>query len=279
MTPPHPRRWWLDPGLLLILLLGAALRFQYLDLPFGEAHRWREVTNADVTRNFFLRSMNIFWPQVSWGGPAAYAGMEFPLLQWIAALLYKVFGEHEVICRLVSIAFSIGTIPLVFVLGRRLFGNAQGRAAAFLVAISPSTVFFGRSFLSDVPMVFFSVAGLLGYLIYVETGDRAAAAAGAACTALAGLVKLPAISIAGPILWTAWRVRGWRVLRDRWIIGGLGVAVLVTAAWYWHADRIYHLTGLTEAIFHSSDNPPAESRSAANSPHPPPQGSGMDCCG
>src|SRR5439155_13865286 len=126
------------------------------------------------------------------------------------------------------------------------------------VAISPSTVFFGRSFLSDVPMVFFSVAGLLGYLIYVETGDRAAAAAGAACTALAGLVKLPAISIAGPILWTAWRVRGWRVLRDRWIIGGLGVAVLVTAAWYWHADRIYHMTGLTEAIFHSSSDPPPE---------------------
>lgn len=248
----------IDTGLLLILLLGIVLRLQYLDMPFAEAHRWRTVTNADVTRNFFLRSMNIFWPQVSWGGPAGYVGMEFPLLQWIAALLYRLFGEHEVLCRLTSIVFSVGTIPLVFVLGRRLFGQAPARAAAFLVAVSPSMVFFGRSFISDVPMVFFAVAGVLGYIIYLQTDEWRWAVAGAACTALAGLVKLPAIAIVAPIAWEAWRTRGWQAWRDRWIVGGIAFALVVVAAWYWHADRIYHLTGLTEAIFHSSDNPPPE---------------------
>jgi 4-amino-4-deoxy-L-arabinose transferase-like glycosyltransferase len=257
-----------DAGLLLILLLGTALRLQYLDMPFAEAHRWREVTNADVTRNFFLRSMNILWPQVSWGGPAGYVGMEFPLLQWIAALLYRLFGEREVLCRLAGIAFSVGTIPIVFVLGRRLFGTPQGRAAAFLVAVSPSMVFFGRSFLSDVPMVFFSVAGVLGYITYLQTGDRTAAAAGVACTALAGLVKLPAIAIAAPIMWAAWRARGWGALRDPWITGGIGLAVVLVAGWYWHADRIYHMTGLTEAIFHSSGDPPPELAAFTRQPLP-----------
>jgi 4-amino-4-deoxy-L-arabinose transferase-like glycosyltransferase len=258
----------IDTGLLLILLLGTVLRLQYLDMPFAEAHRWRTVTNADVTRNFFLRSMNIFWPQVSWGGPAGYVGMEFPLLQWIAALLYRLFGEHEVLCRLTSIAFSVGTIPLLFALGRRLFGTVPARAAAFLVAVSPSMVFFGRSFISDVPMIFFAVAAILGYVAYLETDDRSWAAAGAASTALAGLVKLPAIAIAAPIAWAAWRARGWKAWRDWWITGGIGLALVVVAAWYWHADRIYHLTGLTEAIFHSSDNPPPELAPFAGQPLP-----------
>ena len=248
----------IDPALLLILLLGAAIRLQYVDLPFAEAHRWRFVTNLDVTRNFAARSMNIFWPQASWGGPAAYLGMEFPLLQWLAAVLYKIFGEREILCRLVTIAFSVATIAVVFALGKRLFGAAVGRAAAFLVAVSPSMAFFGRTFLSDVPMVFFMVAGLLGYVAYLETGDRASAIGGAVCTALAGLVKLPAVAIIGPIAWAAWRARRWAALRDRWLTVGIASGLVLVAAWYWHADRTYHMSGLTEAIFHSSDNPPPE---------------------
>jgi 4-amino-4-deoxy-L-arabinose transferase-like glycosyltransferase len=247
-----------DSGLLLILVLGTALRLQYVDLPFAEAHRWRFVTNLDVTRNFATRSMNIFWPQASWGGPAAYLGMEFPLLQWIAAVLYKVFGDHETLCRYVTIAFSVASIAVVFMLGKRMFGTAAGRAAAFLVAVSPSMVFFGRTFLSDIPMVFFMVAGLFGYVVYLETGSRGHAIAGAVCTALAGLVKLPAVAIIGPIAWAAWRARGWSALRDRWLTVGIAAGLVIVAAWYWHADRVFHMTGLTEAIFHSSDNPPPE---------------------
>src|SRR6476661_2381097 len=125
-----------DPALLLILLLGIVFRSQYLDLPMAEAHRWREITNSDIARNFYERSMNLFLPQVNWGGAnSPYVGMEFPLMHWIAALLYWPFGEHAVIGRLVSMAFSVATIWAIYALGSRLFGVAPGRAAAFLVAI------------------------------------------------------------------------------------------------------------------------------------------------
>ena len=63
-----------------------------------------------------------------------------------AAVIYKLFGEHEILCRLVTIAFSVATIPAVFAVARRLFGAASARAAAFLVAVSPSMVFFGPHF-------------------------------------------------------------------------------------------------------------------------------------
>ena len=246
------RGWLPDLALVLTIGLGLWLRLQYVDYPLAEAHRWRQVTNADVARNFARHSLNIFYPEASWGGPVGYLSMEFPLLQWIAAVLFRLFGEGERICRLVSIAFSTGTIVLIYLLGHRLFGRPVGRAAAFLMAVSPSAVFFGRTFISDVPMLFFSVAGVLGYVAYADTRRPAAALLGACGTALAGLVKLPALLILAPIAWVSWRRQGWSVFRNPWVSGGLAAAVVATAAWYWHGDRLYHMTGLGQAILHPS---------------------------
>ena len=61
----------IDVALALILIFGTLLRLQYLQMPMAEAHRWRIVTNADIARNFAERSMNILYPQVSWGGADA----------------------------------------------------------------------------------------------------------------------------------------------------------------------------------------------------------------
>jgi len=244
-----------DTALLLILLLGVLLRSQYLGLPMAEAHRWREITNSDIARNFYERSMNIFYPQVSWGGASQpYVGMEFPLMHWIAALLYWPFGEHAVIGRLVSMAFSVGTIWAMFALGAWLFGVAAGRAAAFLMAISPSAVFFGRFFISDTPMVFYSVVAVLAWVVYLDTRSTAACVAGTVCAALAFLVKIPAVMILAPIAWAAWEAKGWSALKDRGLMLGLTAAVAAAALWYWHADVIFHRTGLSQAIWHPSGN-------------------------
>ena len=244
-----------DAALLLILILGIALRSQYLNLPMAEAHRWREITNSDIARNFYERSMNLFQPQVNWGGAGhPIVGMEFPLMHWIAALLYFPFGEHAVIGRLISMAFSVATIWAVFALGSWLFGIASGRAAAFLMAISPSAIFFGRFFISDTPMVFYSVAAVFAWVVYLDTRSRAAGIAGTVCAALAFLVKIPAVMILAPIAWMAWEVRGWAALKDRGLVLGLSVAVAAAGLWYWHADRIFHRTGLSQAIWHPSGN-------------------------
>ncbi len=256
-----PSRWplkqLLDPALLLILLLGLYFRCQYLHLPMAEAHRWREVTNADIARNFYERSMNLFYPQVNWGGGAQpYVGMEFPLMHWIVALLYQIFGEQTIIGRLVSIMFSVGTIWAVYGLGSWLFGIATGRAAAFLMAISPSAVFFGRFFISDTPMVFFSVLAMFAWVVYFDTGSTRWCIAASVSAALAFLVKIPALMICAPIAWLAWEAKGWRAVRDRGFMIGLSAAVAAATLWYWHADVIFHRTGLGEAIWHPSGTYP-----------------------
>src|SRR4030095_5394016 len=176
----------------------------------------------------------------------------FPLMHWIVAVGYLLYREDAIVGRLVSIVFSLGTIWALFALGARLFGAPAGRAAAFLLAISPSAVFLGRVFISDTPMVFFSVAALLAWVVYLDTGRTAAAVAGAIAAALAFLVKLPAVIMLAPIAWAAWEAKGWSALKDRRLIAGLASALAATALWYWHADVLFHRTGLGVAIWHQA---------------------------
>ena len=242
-----------DWALLLILLFGASFRLQYIRLPMAEKHSWRQITNADIARNFSEISLNILYPRVSWGGAGEpYVGMEFPLLQWTGGVLFRWFGEHDVICRAVAVAFSLATIVGLYGLGQCLWNRAVGRGAAFLYASSPSAIFFGRTFLSDTPMVCFSAFGVWGFASYFQTGNRAPLIWGTVAAALACMVKIPAVIILAPIGYLMWESKGIAFLRDRALLAGLAVVVLLTVGWYAHADMLFHRTGLGEAIWHPS---------------------------
>ncbi len=246
------RRFEVDVPLLAILSLALLFRLYRIDVPLVEGHSWRQVTNADIARHFAESTWNLFAPQVSWGGPHGVVGMEFPLLHYAIGLWWRAAGESELSARLITVAFSMTSVVLIYLLGRDLFSKAAGRGAAFLLAIAPSTVFFGRSVLSDTPMVTFSIAAVLGWHRALQQPSAARLVIATACTALAGLVKLPAVIIGVPIVAVAWLHRGRGFLRDRHLwIGGL-VSVGLIVGWYWYADFIAESTGLTQAIFRPS---------------------------
>lgn len=260
-TDPPPQRpdQRVDLALVAILLLALAFRLYRIDSPLVDAHSWRQVTNADIARHFMDGSLNLFTPRVSWGGPeAGIVGMEFPLLQWITGLAWRITGESEPVARVVAMAFSLATVGLMYWLGLRLHSRGAGRAAAALTAISPGLVFFGRSFLSDTPMVTFMVLSVIAWDRYFDRPGWKRATVASAAVALAGLVKLPAILVLAGVAGLAWGREGWRGVFDRRLIAGSAAAIAVTAAWYGYADLIYLKTGLTQAVFRPSGTYPAD---------------------
>jgi 4-amino-4-deoxy-L-arabinose transferase-like glycosyltransferase len=248
----NPLRRSFDPVLWAILLLALALRLYRIDAPYVDAHSWRQVTNADIARLWTEIPIDIFFPQVSWGGPDGYAGMEFPLLHLVTALVWRAFGVSDTAGRLVAAAFSLTSVWLIYLLGLRLFNRAVGRGAALLLAFAPSYVYFGRTLLSDVPMVTFSIAAVLAYAKYFDTARHRDAVWGAIFLALAGLVKIPAILILGPIVWRGWLARRWKLAVDPWVVAGLIAAIGTIGLWYLHADRIFLETGLNQPVFRPS---------------------------
>jgi 4-amino-4-deoxy-L-arabinose transferase-like glycosyltransferase len=235
--------------LALILLLGLALRLLYVGAPYVDAHAWRQLDTAAMARNFYETSFVPFDPQVDWGGRRGYLEAEFPLVPAIIALLYFVTGVRDVVGRAVIIAFSLGLIWAVHRLARALDGRASAAAAAaFLVAVSPAMVFFGRIVIPDTPMVFFMTLALAGFVEFARTDSRRWLWLGTASLTLACLVKLPAVFVGPAILAALLQARGVKTLRDPrvWIAGAIPLAL--TAAWYWHAHVVFERTGLTMGI-------------------------------
>jgi 4-amino-4-deoxy-L-arabinose transferase-like glycosyltransferase len=257
MLHPPPRTR-LDTGLLAVLLVALALRVWRVDVPYIDAHSWRQVTNADIARHFATSTVDIFHPQVSWGGRDGVVGMEFPLLQWTTGLVWRVTGESAVVGRLMAILWSVLGVAALYGLGRRLLGRAGGLAAATLMAVSPGVVYFGRSFLSDTPMLTLMIAAVWAWEVFFERPTRAIFVMATALTALAALVKLPAILVLAPIAGVALRHRGWGAALDLRLWAAVVAAGAATAAWYLHADRLFLETGLTQAVFRPSGTYPPD---------------------
>jgi 4-amino-4-deoxy-L-arabinose transferase-like glycosyltransferase len=247
--PPAASSFFSRHGaLLLILVVAGTLRLLYVQAPLLDAHRWRQVDTAFIARAFHERTINPFLPEAVWGGAHGYVESEFPLLPAVVAAIWKVTGPTETVGRLVVAAFSVLAVGLIYWLASLLLGRSAALAAAALLAVSPSAVFYGRAFMPDTLMVCFSLAALIGFLRYTASGSRRALVLGASGLALTILVKLPGIIVLAPIAWIAWSYRRWRALLDPALVTAILVPVGLGLAWYAYAYSIYLDTGLTFGI-------------------------------
>lgn len=145
-----------------ILLLGLLLRLKGIHDPILDHPGWRQGDTASIAKNFATLQYNILYPQTNYNGPPPnYVELELQIVPFIAATFYKIVGVHEVIGRLVTIAFSLGTIAVLAFFGRWLFvSEIAGLLAALMYAIMPGSVYYGRTITPDATMVFFLTAAL-----------------------------------------------------------------------------------------------------------------------
>lgn len=77
------------------------------------------------------------------------------LFQFMLSLVYRI-QFSDLLGRLLAVAFGIGTVYLIFQIGKYLYGDIPGAIAAALLAAMPYHVVVSRQVLLDGPMVFFS---------------------------------------------------------------------------------------------------------------------------
>jgi 4-amino-4-deoxy-L-arabinose transferase-like glycosyltransferase len=188
-------------ALTLIIGLGLALRVYHLHNPILDHPAWRQGDEAAIARNFFELRNNIFYPQTDYDGPPPnYVELELQIVPFAAAQLYRVFGVHEVFARLIVIAFSLATIPLIYALGARLYTTRAGLIAALLFAIAPGVVYYGRAIIPESDMLFFCAGALLFWWRWLDVRRMADLLWAAGFAALALLAKPPAVLILIPML-------------------------------------------------------------------------------
>ena len=113
--------------LLGIFFIALAIRLWGVTNPLLDFHAWRQTLTATIAYNFYADGMNFVTPRLNMIGSIFH--FEFPLYTYLVALLYKIFGFDEILGRLVAIAFSMGSIWFLYLLGKRYFDENSALVA------------------------------------------------------------------------------------------------------------------------------------------------------
>jgi 4-amino-4-deoxy-L-arabinose transferase-like glycosyltransferase len=218
----HP---WLH--LPLLLLSAAALFF----LNLGTPSLWDidEGNNAEAAREMLEAGdwvVPTFNYQLRVDKPA--------LLYWLQMAAYRIWGVNEFSARLPSALASLAAVLVVYLLGWRLFGVAEGFLGGLILASSPAFCAAAHFANPDALLNLCTTATLALFWTSYTAGKRtwfwsAALTAGFGVLAKGpvGLI-LPATVVSLFLLWE----RKLTLLRDARLVGGLVLFAAVVVPWY-----------------------------------------------
>jgi hypothetical protein len=166
---------------------------------------------AAVVRAWHLNSIGFNSDEAVYAGQAAslanYGPLEpyFPtfrahplLFQALLSFGFRL-GFEELFARVLSVAFGVATVYLVFLTGRALYGRHVGLVAGLFIALMPYHVLVTRQVLLDGPMVFFATLSLYLVIRFAKSQQRAWLVAAGAALGMTFLTKETSIVLLGSL--------------------------------------------------------------------------------
>ena len=100
------------------------MHFNHFSKDLMSIHVWRQTQTQSTIDNFYQEDMNIFNPRRNdRGDTQGFFRMEFPLMQWMVACVYKVYGKHIIISRLFMFFIGIFSVLGIYKLLMAMFVN------------------------------------------------------------------------------------------------------------------------------------------------------------
>jgi 4-amino-4-deoxy-L-arabinose transferase-like glycosyltransferase len=185
------------PFLLGLALVGLVLFFYRLGAPGlmdPDEGRYAEIAREMlVLKDWLIPHLNLL-PYLE----------KPPLVYWLTALGFKVFGYTEAAARLPSAVSALGGVFLAYGLGRALWGPGPGVLGALVLASAAGYVALGRILTLDMTFALYLNLGIgLGYLALSRGRARLWPWAYLAL-ALAVLTKGPVALVLAGLVWGIW---------------------------------------------------------------------------
>jgi hypothetical protein len=154
--------------LILILIIGLALRLYKVNDPIADWHSFRQADTASVTRNIVNKTGSFFVPtyhdlsdiQSGKTNPKGYRMVELPIYNSISAYFSR-FSNVELASRFVSIFFSLASALIIYLYCLRLTSNFWPSFLAMSTfLLLPFNIFYSRTILPEPSAVFFMLLSL-----------------------------------------------------------------------------------------------------------------------
>jgi hypothetical protein len=165
---------------LLLVLFAFFLRLKGITNSPTDWHAFRQADTASVTREYVKHGIDLLHPhyqdlsniQSGKDNLEGYRMVEFPFVNALVAwlVLHQSFFDLVVTSRLVSVAFSLGTLAAIYYLGKRWSGQLAGILSALTFAVLPYSRYYSRAILPEMPFIFFSTVSILYFDRWTKKG-------------------------------------------------------------------------------------------------------------
>ncbi|MCI0449927.1 MAG: glycosyltransferase family 39 protein [Chlorobi bacterium] len=234
----------------IILFITLLVRLYHIDFPVLGWHSWRQSDSASIARNFYENGFNILNPQVNWAGAGrGFVESEFQIYPFIVSVLYALFGVNDMWGRVVSVLFSILTVYGLYLLVKKFINEQTALWSAFIYAIIPLNIFYGRAFMPEQAMLMCSVYSVYFFSKWLDKGGGRFFSLSFLFTSLAVLIKLPSLYIGLVLLYLAYQKHSFALLKNYklWLLALL--VLIPPALWYYHAHQLFVDGGVSFGIW------------------------------
>lgn len=185
--------------LTLVFLVSFLLHFRIFSTDIVGPHAWRQTVTQSNIDCFYEEDNSIFHPrQLARGNGDGIKQAEFPVMQWIIAQSYSVFGQSITVTRIFCFLFGLLSIAGFYFLLRESVAQ-QNVVYAGTIMFSFSPLFF-YYMINPLPDLFALTTAIWAAFFYLKS-DKNESAVGFAIASLfltlAVLAKLPYILFAG----------------------------------------------------------------------------------
>lgn len=199
---------------ILVFLFIFAIRIPHINnSPCEQGDFWRQSDTESMARNFLEDKFNIFYPQFNYDGEKPnYVQLEFQITTFLIALLYKAFGYHYYLARLVPIMFFMGSAIYLYLIVRRYYGNPGAWYTVIAYAIMPMNIFYTRAIMPESAALFFFIGAFYYFTKWYDNEKLSTLFVSALFTCLSISQKTPTIFIGLAMIFLLVKKYGFRFL-------------------------------------------------------------------
>lgn len=227
--------------LLIILLLAFVSRLYKINSPIADWHSWRQADTSAVTRRFAYEGIDLLHPRyddlssIPSGkeNPNGWRFVEFPIINALTAIFFKSFPTFSLVAwgRLTSIIFSLASIVMLYLIVKNLIGTQVAFLASAVFAALPFNIYYHRTILPEVPLVFFSLTAIYFFYRWLETNKLSDFSVSLMAEAIGILLKPYILFLALPMLYLSYRKWGRGLFKQKSLYLYMFLALLPFMLW------------------------------------------------
>lgn len=227
--------------LSIILIIAFISRLYKIDQPLADWHSWRQADTAAVTRRYLETGIDLLHPRyddlssIASGrdNPEGWRFVEFPLINGMTAYIYNLlpFFSLEALSRLVSVGFSLAAILVLYFLALEFTSKDTALIASAAFAFLPFNLFYHRTILPEVPLLFFTISTLLFFKLWLKSERKIHYILSLVSFAIGILIKPFILFTAPALIYLTFKNWGYKSLKKTALYLYLIMAILPFAFW------------------------------------------------